>query len=185
MSLKDLCRERVQSRTIDVTTYTCGEKAVIIVEGVLKDQRLVDYYTVAGEHHRPDTIHHMTVRMKVEIPSLIIREVEAELSAFPHPECPDTQNTLEKIKDMRIAPGFTSEAKRRIGGKRGCAHMAALILAMAPAAVQGFWVSLARKPVATHMPSKVIDRYLIDTCKVWEKGGRLAEKALRRQASRD
>jgi len=39
---------------------------------------------------------------------------------------------------MAIAKGFTARVKNLVGGNKGCAHLVELLLAMAPAAIQGY-----------------------------------------------
>jgi len=58
-----------------------------------------------------------------------------------------------------------------VGGTKGCAHLVALITAMASAAIQGAWVAMTSKPSdpATYLPGAV-DR-IKDTCRVWRSDG--------------
>jgi hypothetical protein len=67
--------------------------------------------------------------------------------------------------------------KENLGGPRGCTHLNSLLLAMAPAALQGFWSSRTRKPVDLGQASKGLAKeYLIDTCWVWRSDGPLAQE---------
>ena len=47
MSLKDRCGEKIHVRSVEVSTYECKGEG-IIVEGVLKDERLKPYYLTVG-----------------------------------------------------------------------------------------------------------------------------------------
>ena len=77
---------------------------------------------------------------------------------------------------MRIAPGFTSKVKRALGGTRGCLHLTTLVLAMAPAIMQGFWVNGSRDPGGRQITPDLIENYLVDTCRVWRRDGDLIKK---------
>ena len=143
----------------------------IIVEGTLKDNRLIPYYRPSGEKRPPHTVHHMVIRMRIGAASFSIEDIEAEMPEIPHVECPRTSESLLKIKGMKIAPGFTEKVKKILGGINGCSHLTALVHAMASAAVQGIWVYNSRKPENAGISFDMMDEYLIDTCWVWRKEG--------------
>ena len=49
-------------------------------------------------------------------------------------------------KGIKIAPGFTDKVKNMLGGTQSCSHLKTLVLSMASAAVQGFWVHRTKEP---------------------------------------
>ncbi len=53
--------------------------------------------------------------------------------------------------------------------------MTTLLLSMAPAALQGYWIFAARKKIRTENTEFDIGEYLIDTCWAWRKDGPIAE----------
>lgn len=179
MSFLDLAKgEKIHNRTIDISTFECDDERIII-EGELVEKRLQPYYTVKGELHDPDTVHHMRIRMQVDVRTLTIKDIEVEIIEAPHEECPELTGSLDSMKGMRIAPGFTSKVKDMAGGPAGCTHLTALLLAMAPAAVQGYWVHHARKPIEKEISGDIVEQYLVDTCRVWRKDGPLVERLAR------
>ena len=108
--------------------------------------------------------------------NLSIEDIHVDMPRVPHEECDQTAESLQKLKGMRIVPGFTSKVKRLLGGKQGCLHLTTLVLAMAPAILQGFWAFRNRNPGSRKISSKLMENYLIDTCWVWRKDGPLAEQ---------
>ena len=60
--------------------------------------------------------------------------------------------------------------------KHRLTHLTALLLAMAPAALQGYWTHRGSRPAEEPPPKEAIAKFLIDTCRVWRKGGPLAGK---------
>ena len=96
--------EKIHSRQITVTTYDTDEGA-IIVEGILKDDRLKDVFRPAGETVPPGTVHHMIVRMKVARPQLTIEDIDVDMLTVPQDECPETRNSLKPVIGMRITAG--------------------------------------------------------------------------------
>ncbi len=176
--------DRAHERTITITTHEAGRDRVV-VEGRLVDNRLNEYYLVTGEKRPPGEIHHMAVRLLIETKGFIIEDVEVDLMHVPREECREMRNSLEGIRGERIMKGFSARMRALVGGTGGCTHLLTLLLAMAPAALQGIFSSRARKPVDVSSllsdPSRTefFVGTLLDTCYVW-RGDGPAMKKLRR-----
>ena len=85
------------------------------------------------------------------------------------------ENSLDKIKGLTIAPGFTSKVKKIAGGTKGCVHLTTLLLSMAPAVLQGYWIFESRGNQGNEESTFEIEKYLIDTCWAWRKDGPLVK----------
>jgi Protein of unknown function (DUF2889) len=181
MSLKDRCGEKIHVRSVEVSTYEC-EGEGIIVEGILKDERLKQYYLLSGEVHPPGTLHHMIIRMLI-VDRLAIKKIEVEMPRTPHADCIETINSLKEIEGLNIAPGFSARVKKITGGIKGCSHLTTLFLVMAPAAVQGYWSNIARKPFNDKLSRESMEKYLVDTCYTWRNDGSLMKKLQNTTAS--
>ena len=177
-AFENLKGKKIHTRDIDIATYECGDEK-IIVEGKLKDDRLITSYPISGQTRHPGAVHNMTIQMLIECSTITIQEMHVEMPCVPHEECVETSEGLSKIKGLKISPGFTSNVKRALGGKRGCLHLTTLVLAMAPAIIQGIWVHRNRKPGENKMSPDFLDTYLIDTCWVWRKEGPLSNELLK------
>ena len=166
--------QKIHTRRIDIATYEGGPDS-IVVEGVLKDERLANSYRPSGEALPPGTVHHMIIRMEVRGPKLVIEDIEVEMPTVPMQECRETLESLTPIKGLPIVSGFTNRVKDLVGGAKGCAHLVALITAMASAAVQGAWAAMTSKPrdPATFLPGAV--ERIKDTCRVWRSDGPLVK----------
>jgi hypothetical protein len=171
--------QKIHTRQIDVATYD-GASDSIIVEGVLRDERLLDTYRPAGEVHPPGTIHHMIIRMEVKGPQLVIADIEVEMPTIPHDACIETLTSLAPIKGVPIKSGFTAKVKDLVGGVKGCCHLFSLLTAMAPAAVQGAWSAAARKPIDPERYMPMALARVKNTCRVWREDGPLMEAWNRR-----
>ncbi|MFP4160292.1 MAG: DUF2889 domain-containing protein [Desulfobacterales bacterium] len=171
--------QKAYTRGLKINTYAAGRDSAI-VEGILKDECFVTRYLVNGEKRQPGTIHHMKVRMKIRSPGLEIQEIEAEMPTVPRQECRETMDTIKALEGMRIASGFTVKVKQMLGGPKSCAHLVSLVLAMAPAAVQGTWSAASQKPLDPSVYAERAMGFLTDTCRVWRKGGPM-EQAHREQ----
>lgn len=168
-------KQKIHTRRIDITTYEGGSDS-ILVEGVLTDERLAATYRPTGETRHPGTVHHMIIRMEVRSPKLVIEDIEVEMPTVPRQECLETVESLAPLKGLPIVSGFTNRVKNLVGGTKGCAHLVALITAMAPAAVQGAWAAMSakRKDPAKILPGAV--ERIKDTCRVWRSDGPLVKE---------
>ena len=170
-----LKKQKIHTRKIDIATYECSEDS-IIVEGILKDDRLFDAYRPTGEKLPPGTIHHMVIRIEVKGPQMVIEDIEVEMPTLPHKVCIETRECLEPIKGMPIVSGFTNKVKAIAGGPKGCNHLLTLLTAMAPAAVQGAYTAMVRKPIDPgHKVLGALDRFK-NTCWAWRENGPLIER---------
>jgi hypothetical protein len=173
----DKTRQRkIHNRKIDTVIYE-GETDTIIVEGSLKDERFLDSYLPTGEVRPPYVVHHMVIRMELEVPELVIADIEVEMPTAPHDACREILQCLAPLKGMRIAAGFTSRARKLAGRQRGCTHLLTLLTAMAPAAFQGAWSARITKPVDPETYAGMMGN-LKNSCWVWRDEGPLVKKWL-------
>ena len=175
-------KQKIHTRHLDIATYKRGLDS-IIVEGVLHDERLVTSYRPSGETLPPGTVHHMIIRMEVRGPKLVIEDIEVEMPSVPRDECRETLDSLLPLKGLPIVSGFTNRVKDLVGGAKGCAHLVALITAMAPAAVQGAWAAATSKPrdPAEILPGAV--KRIKDTCRIWRSDGPLVKEIEKQSTS--
>jgi hypothetical protein len=128
----------------------------------------------------PGTVHDLVIRMRVAGPDLTIEDIDAAMDTVPRGECREVLDSLAPVKGMQIKAGFTEKVKAEVGGPKGCTHLVALLLAMAPAAVQGAWAAMAREPID---PSRYSDKaleILEDTCWLWRSEGPLMQEVRER-----
>lgn len=162
--------EKIHTRRIEVASYDCGRDG-IIVEGSLKDDRLQPIHRPDGKQVAPGRVHHMIIRMQVRGPNLTIEDIDVEMPTVPYKECLETLTSLEPVKGLQIASGFTNEVKDLVGGVKGCAHLMALLVSMASAAVQGAWAAVSRRPAEQSDYRDRAMEAIVDTCRVWRTGG--------------
>jgi hypothetical protein len=170
MNLVDQCRDRkIHKRNIEISTYEYDEKH-IVVEGILKDDILIPIYA-SGKKHQPHSPHHMIVQMLIESSSLVIQEINVKMPGIPYEWCRETSDSLDQIKGLKIAPGFTSKVKQILRENKKCLHLTTLLLSIVPTVMQGYWTFNARKTTSGKVSSGMIEDYLVDTCWVWRKDG--------------
>jgi len=167
--------EKLHSRKIEVTTYDYDEQRMI-VEGSLKDDRFQESHAITGEKFPSGVIHHMAIRLLVNCSTLLIEDIDVDLMSIPREACRETIGCLAPIKGLTITKGFTAKVKKLAGGKRGCTHLVELILAMAPAAIQGYATYQSRKQAVFDPDrAKMILQFLVNTCHAWREDGPFVE----------
>jgi hypothetical protein len=167
--------EKLHTRNIEVTTYDYDGQRVI-VEGFLKDDRFQESRVITGETFPSGVIHHMGIRLLVNCSNLLIEDIDVELISVPREFCRETIGCLAPIKGLTITKGFTAKVKNLAGGKKGCTHLVELLLAMAPAAIQGYAAYQSKKPAVFDPDrAKMILEFLINTCRAWREDGPLVE----------
>ncbi len=167
--------QKLHTRKIDIATYEGAEDS-IVVEGILKDDRLTESYNQAGEIMPPRTLHQMIIRIEVKGSQLVIENIEVEMPTLPHDVCEETCKCLESVKGLKVVSGFSSKLKAIAGGTQGCNHLVALMAVMAPAVVQGAFSRLAQKSYAPQIGvTKAIKRFK-NTCWAWRENGPLIEE---------
>lgn len=168
-------QEKIHTRKIDIATYK-GSEDTIVVEGSLKDERLFASFLATGEKGPPGIFHHLIIRMEVKGPELVIQDIEVEMPRVPNEYCIEIIDCLAPIKGLPIVSGFTRKAKAIAGGPRGCNHLLALLIAMAPAAVQGAFSLISLKPIDKGSRDKIRSERLKNTCYAWREDGPLLER---------
>ncbi len=161
--------KKYHTRTIEVNTYEYDEQR-LVVEGCLTDHRLQAYYKVTGEKRSPGILHQMIIHLLVNKTNLEIEDIHVEMPCVPNQECPKTTNSLEHVRGLRIAGGFTLKVKALVGRGQGCSHLVALLTAMGSSAIQGYAAHKLQEP-SGFTPDMI--HMLADNCWAWRADGPL------------
>ena len=167
----------IHSRSLDLKTYPLEEDR-ILVEGWLKDERFKRGYALDGEMRKEGLIHFMAVRLLVGGMPPTILDVEAEMTHVPHELCHSTQETIKKIVGLKIKSGFGEVVHKMIGGVKGCAHLAHLVMVMGQEAVHGNWTHKLASHPPEPRPFEEIEgfSYVLNSCSLWREEGPLHRK---------
>jgi len=173
MSLLDQCsKKNIHNRNIDISTYAWDSEHVLLV-GELKEQRYVGFVNPVGERVEQGVYHHMKIELLIYTRTMTIKDVAVELPRIPRDDCMAMTASLDHIKGMDITRGFTSKIRKTTGGVKGCVHLNTLLLAMAPAAVQGSWINSSWQQKEAGEPDAELSGSLIDSCWTWREDGPL------------
>ena len=160
----------------------------LLLRGAVRDQKPAGLYLESDPD--PLTFHHMQVELEVAFPSLTITAAAVLFEAHPHDICGAIAPHYGSLVGLSIARGFTHEVRHRFGGPRGCTHTTALLLAMAPVAIQSIWslqiVEDRRAGRASWRPPSELSEQerrqrwaaTLNSCHVWDEEGEFAQHAL-------
>ena len=167
----------LHDREYRVRAYRVDD-ATLLIRGAVRDQKPPGLYV--PEDPDPITIHHMQVELRVAFPSLEILDASVLFETHPHTSCPKITDHYGGLVGLSIARGFTHRVRELFGGPRGCTHTTALLVAMAPVAVQCIWSMQASASKRTGpgdavaMSAAERQRLMLsslDSCHVWADDG--------------
>jgi hypothetical protein len=150
-------------RTIRADCRRIGDTE-LEVTGHLVDER---------PHAEPRIVHDMTLTVRVRHPDLVITGVEGRMDHRPYTLCTDAVPPLQQLVGLSVMRGFVRAVNERFGRQLGCAHMTALIHAIAPVVKQGADAVFYEDEI---MPSPGQELWFVNTCQAWREDGPLHQR---------
>ena len=167
--------ETAHIRTIRAECRRVGEDE-IEVTGRLLDERPHDKPFSKGgwaDEDQGRIVHDMTLTIRVRHPDLVITAVDGRMDHRPYTLCTDAVPPLQHLVGLSVMKGFLRAVNERFGRQLGCAHMTALIHAMAPVVKQGAGATFLEDDA---MPRPGTDLWFVNTCQAWREDGPLHER---------
>jgi hypothetical protein len=162
----------LHTRTIRMEAVRVGDTE-LEVTGHLVDERPEpeDWFGVPSGL----LIHDMRVTLRVRHPDLVVTAASAAMDARPYTICTDAVAPLERLVGLSVAQGFTRAVNERLGRAKGCAHLTALVHAIAPVVRQAAGVAFrGERPT----PDPALDLWFLNTCQAWREHGPLHSRLL-------
>lgn len=159
--------KRYHTRTTEISTYEYDEQR-FVVEGCLADHRWQEFHLETGEKRRPGIFHHMIIHWLVNKQTLLIEDIDVTMPAVPDDGCLEIIGSIEPVKGLSVARGFTSKVKALGGNGKGCTHIIELLISMAGSAVQGY---VAYRQHESLMSKTDIMNMCENTCWTWRSDG--------------
>ena len=173
--------EKIHNRNLNISSHIVDDERMLIT-GEFKEKNLITVYEKSGKVIEPNIFHHMQIQLLIKSAELKIVDIHVKIPGAPHGNiCREMENSLEAIKGLVIAHGFTSKIRKIAGGIKGCLHLTTLLLAMAPASLQGYWIFDARNKNIDFKSSVDIEKYLVGSCWAWRKDGPLAKELMKKK----
>ncbi len=172
-SLKEMIKNApVHERRLTLRSHPIDDGRLII-EGWLRDERLVQGYHINGAKREPGVVHLMCVRFLVGGWPLTILDAEGEMPDVPHEMCPSTLEGIKRVVGVKIIAGYSDRLRELLGGIKGCNHLTHLMMVMGTAALHGYWTQRSRKRRSIPTSLEAFDALpqLINSCALWGEEG--------------
>lgn len=184
MSLsKPVSRKHIHTRDIKCLGYL-RDDGLWDIEGRLTDTKTYSF----GNRDRDgiaagEAIHDMLIRVTVD-DDMVVHNAEAYTVSGPYSICGDVVEAFQKIRGLKIGPGWRKSVTAAMGGVHGCTHMRDLL--MGPLAVTAFQTIFpmreaerrknADKADAPSGPGQSKNPPLLDTCYALRRTGPVARR---------
>ncbi|MCH9804343.1 DUF2889 domain-containing protein [bacterium] len=129
----------IHHRSYETEAFDEGNGTMRLV-GRLVDTKPQGLGMADGE---PLVIHDMIVEMIVAGDTFEILDITTTMQVRPYGQCTQVLDSYQQLVGVSIARGYSRKVKELFGGPMGCSHVGALLIALAPVAVQASW-GLAR-----------------------------------------
>jgi len=138
----------VRRKAVARPTAVLYERPMADVAAIYHRTKEVNIYPIAGdrfliEAFLQDEVHDVHAEVEILHPSLEIVAARSEVRNGPFTNvCNMTHSNVERLVGMRVARGFTGEARKIVGGAAGCHRVSELLVEIAQAAYQLHFVRL-------------------------------------------
>jgi hypothetical protein len=169
--MPDTPRRLIHERTISCRGYA-RDDGLWEIEGEFLDVKHQPYTAGDGAARPPGApLHAMTLRLVIDDDARI-RDAASTIDHAPFDTCPAAAPLGAKLVGMTIGKGFMAEARRAIGGTRGCLHVIELLGEVAGTAFQTLHAVRWRKVAeARERGEPPVRPAIIDTCHALKADG--------------
>ena len=128
-------RDEIHLRRIDLRGYR-RDDGLYDIEARMADTKTSEL-TLAEGRVVPagEALHDMSIRMVVD-EDLNVIDIVASTDASPFGICTEATGTLQSMKGLRIAAGWSAAVRQRLAGRNGCTHLTELLAPLATVAFQ-------------------------------------------------
>lgn len=128
-------RKHIHSRDIIMQGYS-RDDGMWDIEAHLTDTKTYGFPNrERGNIEAGEPIHDMWLRVTLD-DGMLIHDVEATTDYSPFEICGEITPDFKKLIGLTIGPGWTREARQRVGGIHGCTHLFELLGPIATVAYQ-------------------------------------------------
>ena len=168
-------REKKHHRKIDCEGFLRAD-GLWDIEAHLVDTRSFD--CSYDESHRGgvipagEPVHDMWMRLTIDF-EFRIHDVQATSVQTPFPVCPGAAASMRKMIGLRIAPGWRSQVRERIGRVESCTHLMDLLGQMTATAYQTLHHALEERESRREPRGRPA---ILDTCMALSSSGETVRK---------
>ncbi|SFU09315.1 DUF2889 domain-containing protein [Paraburkholderia aspalathi] len=156
-----MTREELHFRRIDMRGWKRAD-GLFEIEGRVTDRKPHEFTSPGGTKVVPAgaPIHDMTVKLVIDQEMCVV-DVSATTHSAPYADCVSATGTLQVLKGLRIAGGWSREVRNRLGGAQSCTHLMEILTPMATAAYQSLTMARLGRPDSLDSNGKPLK---VDSC---------------------
>ena len=166
---------KIATRQIEMTTLE-GPEGMLVLEGVLRDDRHIEFNGFSGDTIPAGRFHTIKARLFVSVEEMRIEDIKVGFEDVPYRECRDMGAKYRSLIGLSIESGLTRAVLERVGGEKACSHLTHLIITMGPAFVQAAFTYRTRVESSSYPTNDQVRRYFLDSCYIWRADGPRGEK---------
>lgn len=159
-------REELHFRRIDMRGFRRAD-GLFEIEGRVTDRKPHEFRSPNGTKvvaaNAP--IHDMGVRLVIDL-DMTVQDVATFTVSAPYGDCYDAGARLQVLKGLRIAGGWGSEVRRRLGGAQSCTHLMELLIPLATTAYQSLTMMRVGRPDTLDTQGQPVK---IDSCYAYSR----------------
>ena len=162
-------RTPIHTRSIECRSFSRPD-GLWDIEGHLTDIKSYPFFNEFRGAIKPGVpLHDMWIRLTIDR-NFVIKEIEAITDGAPYEVCPAILPSFQKLKGLKIGPGWNKRTKEILGKSKGCAHLVDMLKPIATVAFHTVkWSSQASESKENH--SFEHSKPPINSCHVWAAGG--------------
>ena len=126
-----------------------------------------------GEIKPGEPLHDMWIRLTVDT-KFIVQDVEVHTDAGPYQLCPSILPNFQKLKGLKIGPGWNRRVREKLSGVHGCAHLVDMLKPLATVALHT--IQFSNSAPGQGGKQEKTPRPPIDTCHVWSSDGEMIRR---------
>ena len=165
-------REPVHTRAIECRGFA-RDDGMWDIEGHLTDAKAYEFQNKhRGIIAAGDPFHDMWLRLTVD-DQIVIRNVETVMDVTPFSVCDSIIPSFDKLKGLKIGPGWNRDVRQRLGGVHGCAHLVDLLR---PIATVAFHTVLWSRSSPRQKSKEEGFKPPLNTCHAWSSDGEIVRE---------
>ncbi|MBM3356407.1 MAG: DUF2889 domain-containing protein [Betaproteobacteria bacterium] len=157
-------RKPVHTREITCKGYERADGLWDIEAHLVDTKSHVHTRRHGGRERQPgEAIHDMWIRLTIDL-EMKIHDVETVTDEGPYSICGDIAPNFRSLVGLVIGPGWRKEVAARVGGTKGCTHLAELLGPLGTTAFQATGRAREARNAALPMRKKP---YQLNSCHVY------------------
>lgn len=168
-------REKIHTRKIIADGFRRSD-GLYELEASISDCKHYEFHNDNIGKVKPGQFFHNMKIIIVLDTSLTIIDIKAQTLASPFAMCPKITANYEKLKGIKIGPGWSRSVKKVVGTTSGCTHITELLLYIGTVAIQTIYSDNQNEKTSPKSSKSKFGKGLINSCHAWSESSPVTKK---------